>query len=146
MCAAVGAPDAYAGELPMAFVTLMDDAQVTEDALLAHVAQRVDEAPARPKRVIVIDEMPMTNVGKIYKPDLRRLATAHTVTTLAQQAIDQAGLNEAGVNAFRVLPDAQPDVGLEIDSGLPPALKAQIKDTLDRLPVKVTLTEVTLTK
>ena len=144
MCAAVGAPDAYAGELPMAFVTLMDDAQVTEEALLAHVAQRVDEAPARPKRVIVIDEMPMTNVGKIYKPDLRRLATAHTVATLAQQAIDQAGLDIATANAFRVLPDAQPEVGLEIDSGLPAALKAQIKDTLDRLPVKVTLSEVTL--
>src|SRR4030095_6458944 len=52
-CAAVGAPDAYAGELPMAFVTLAAGASATEDELLSFAAQRVDEAPARPKKVVV---------------------------------------------------------------------------------------------
>jgi fatty-acyl-CoA synthase len=72
--AAVGAPDAYAGELPVAFVTLRPGASATEDELLAFAAARVDEAPARPKSVTIIDTMPMTNVGKIYKPELRQLA------------------------------------------------------------------------
>ena len=74
LCAAVGAPDAYAGELPVAFVTLLPGASVTEEELLSFAAARVDEAPARPKAVTIIERMPMTNVGKIYKPDLREMA------------------------------------------------------------------------
>ena len=71
-CAAVGAPDAYAGELPVVFVTLRPGMSASEAELLAFAAERVDEAPARPKSVTIIDTMPMTNVGKIYKPELRR--------------------------------------------------------------------------
>ena len=76
LCAAVGAPDAYAGELPVVFATLIPGAVVTEAELLAFVSERVDEPPARPKSVTILDTMPMTNVGKIYKPDLRVLAAA----------------------------------------------------------------------
>ena len=74
LCAAVGAPDAYAGELPVVFATLIPGAVATEDELLAFVCAGVDEPPARPKRVTILDTMPMTNVGKIYKPDLRAMA------------------------------------------------------------------------
>jgi fatty-acyl-CoA synthase len=76
LCAAVGAPDAYAGELPVAFATLVPGSSVTEEELLAFAAARVDEPPARPKRVTIIATMPMTNVGKIYKPELRDMAAA----------------------------------------------------------------------
>jgi fatty-acyl-CoA synthase len=74
LCAAVGAPDAYAGEVPVVFATLIPGASATEDELLAFVCERVDEPPARPKRVTILETMPLTNVGKIYKPDLRALA------------------------------------------------------------------------
>ena len=73
-CAAVGQPDAYAGELPVLFVTLKPGAQASEDELLAYVRERVDEPPARPKSVTVLPSMPMTLVGKIFKPELRQLA------------------------------------------------------------------------
>jgi len=73
-CAAVGEPDAYAGELPVVFVTLTPGAEATEDELLAYVRERVDEPPARPKSVTVLPNMPMTLVGKIFKPELRQLA------------------------------------------------------------------------
>ena len=33
-----------------------------------------DEPPARPKSVTVLPTMPMTLVGKIFKPDLRQMA------------------------------------------------------------------------
>ena len=39
---------------------------------MSFVANRVDEAPAKPKSITLIAKMPMTNVGKIYKPELRR--------------------------------------------------------------------------
>jgi fatty-acyl-CoA synthase len=74
LCAAVGAPDAYAGEVPVVFATLIPGAEATEDELLVFVNERVDEPPARPKRVTILETMLLTNVGKIYKPDLRVLA------------------------------------------------------------------------
>ncbi|MEQ1596462.1 MAG: acyl-CoA synthetase [Casimicrobium sp.] len=76
LCAAVGAPDAYAGELPVVFVTLVPGATASEAELLAFAAARVDEAPAKPKAVTILEHMPMTNVGKIYKPELRQMAAA----------------------------------------------------------------------
>ncbi len=80
-CAAVGAPDAYAGELPVAFVTLRPGTSATQAELLAFAGERVDEAPARPKSVTILDTMPMTNVGKIYKPELRQLAARAVART-----------------------------------------------------------------
>ena len=73
-CAAVGAPDPYAGELPVVFATLKPGASATEAELLAFVRERVDEPPARPKSVTLLAVMPMTQVGKIFKPELRKLA------------------------------------------------------------------------
>ena len=74
LCAVVGEPDAYAGELPVAFVTLKTGV-TTDPALaariLAEVAPRVYERPAVPKRLTILETMPMTAVGKIFKPELR---------------------------------------------------------------------------
>ena len=75
-CAAVGLPDVYAGELPVVFVTLVPGSAVTEAELLAFVRERVDEPPARPKSVTILRAMPMTAVGKIFKPELRQLAAS----------------------------------------------------------------------
>jgi fatty-acyl-CoA synthase len=74
LCAAVGMPDAYAGELPVVFATLVPGARVTEEELLAFTAAHVDEPPAKPKWVAILPSLPMTTVGKIYKPELRELA------------------------------------------------------------------------
>ena len=76
LCAAVGAPNSYAGELPVVFVTLVPGASASEAELLDFAAARVDEAPAKPKAVTILEHMPMTNVGKIYKPELRQMAAA----------------------------------------------------------------------
>lgn len=81
LCAAVGAPDAYAGELPVVFVTLLPGAQHDESDLLAFVRERVDDPAAKPKSVTVLTTMPLTNVGKIYKPDLRAIAAQMSALT-----------------------------------------------------------------
>ena len=73
-CAVVGEPDAYAGELPVAFITLRPGQSIDAGALLAQVAPHVYERPAVPKRLTLIDAMPMTAVGKIFKPALRLIA------------------------------------------------------------------------
>ncbi|KRB17753.1 acyl-CoA synthetase [Achromobacter sp. Root170] len=136
LCAAVGAPDAYAGELPIAFVTLAEGREATEAELVAYAAAHVDEGPARPKRVVILDSMPMTNVGKIYKPDLRRLATAVSVETEVARTLQAAGRAQDDP-VFRVLADAQPDVAVEAGAGAPAPLIASLREALSRLPVKV---------
>ena len=69
--AAVGMPDAYAGELPMAFIVTRDHWAPDLQELLSFLAERIEDPLAIPKQIHVIDEMPMTPVGKIFKPALR---------------------------------------------------------------------------
>ncbi len=71
---AIGQPDAYAGELPCAFVELKEGASATPDEIIAFAAEHVSERAARPVHVEVLDELPKTAVGKIFKPDLRKMA------------------------------------------------------------------------
>jgi fatty-acyl-CoA synthase len=72
--AAVGMPDAYAGEAPILFAVPAPGRTVDVDALKTYLAERVLEPPARPKRVALLDALPVTAVGKIFKPALRDLA------------------------------------------------------------------------
>ncbi len=136
LCAAVGAPDAYAGELPVAFATLKAGAQVSEAELLAFTAERVDEAPAKPKRITILERMPVTNVGKIYKPELRTLATA----AVAQGLIDQVlkPLQTPAPQWPSV--HAAGDGPVEVDAGATPRVTwAALKPLLEALPVKLVL-------
>ena len=72
--AAVGMPDPYAGEAPILFAVPAPGSIVAVEALKTYVAERVLEPPARPKRVVLLDALPVTAVGKIFKPALRDLA------------------------------------------------------------------------
>lgn len=138
LCAAVGAPDAYAGELPVAFATLKAGAQVSEAELLAFTASRVDEAPARPKSVTVLQRMPVTNVGKIYKPELRTLATATVVQGLIHQALTPLQTPAAQWPGVKATGDAP----VEVDATTTPAAAwSVLKPLLLALPVKIRLTE-----
>jgi fatty-acyl-CoA synthase len=71
VAAAVGRPDPYAGEIPVAYVQLQEDARLTEDQIPEHTKKEIGERAAIPKEVILIDQMPLTPVGKIFKPALR---------------------------------------------------------------------------
>ena len=71
---AVAQPDAYAGELPCAYVELRPGATVTAEALRSFAGERVTERAARPVCVEIADELPKTAVGKVFKPELRRRA------------------------------------------------------------------------
>jgi fatty-acyl-CoA synthase len=69
--AAVGLPDAYAGEVPIAFVQLKAGVQATPDELREFCRQEIPERAAVPVQVVPIPQMPLTGVGKIFKPALR---------------------------------------------------------------------------
>ncbi|NOY76899.1 MAG: acyl-CoA synthetase [Calditrichaeota bacterium] len=71
LAAAVGKPDAYAGEVPVLYVTLKKGAQATEEEILAYAKEQIVERAAIPKQVFILPEIPVTPVGKIFKPALR---------------------------------------------------------------------------
>lgn len=77
--AAIGRPDARVGELPVAYVQLKPDAEISSDELIAFAQENIHERAAVPKEIIVIDAMPLTAVGKIFKPDLRNAITETVV-------------------------------------------------------------------
>ena len=72
--AAVGRPDTHAGEVPVAFVTLRPGSDLDAGELRAWASAHVPERAAAPKAVAVVDAIPQTAVGKVYKPELRRRA------------------------------------------------------------------------
>lgn len=85
---AIGQPDAHSGELPCAFVELVDGASVTEEALLEFCKVHVHERAAQPKHMTILPELPKTAVGKVFKPDLRKNA----ITRVYNGALEEAGV------------------------------------------------------
>ncbi|HCQ56554.1 MAG TPA: acyl-CoA synthetase [Sulfitobacter sp.] len=84
---AIGQPDPHAGEVPCAFVELVEGAKVTEEELLAFAREHVAERAAQPKHLKIMDELPKTAVGKIFKPDLRKDA----ITRVYNGSLEKAG-------------------------------------------------------
>jgi len=88
---AIGQPDAHSGEIPCAYVELVDGATVTSDELLAYAKEHIHERAAHPKFLEILDELPKTAVGKIFKPDLRKRAIARVYDdALAKAGVDAA--------------------------------------------------------
>lgn len=74
MVGAIGQPDAVAGELPCAYVELLDGAQASEAQLLEFARLHITERAAIPKYLEIVAELPKTAVGKVFKPELRKSA------------------------------------------------------------------------
>jgi fatty-acyl-CoA synthase len=75
---AVGQPDIRSGELPCVYVELVAGAEAGVEDLLAHARSHISEPAAMPKHLEILDELPKTAVGKVFKPDLRRRAIGRT--------------------------------------------------------------------
>ena len=76
---AVGMPDQYAGEVPILFVVAAPGQTIDLNAIEQHLERNIMEPPAKPKRVVILDRLPVTAVGKIFKPTLRDLAIKEKV-------------------------------------------------------------------
>ncbi len=71
IAAAVGKPDSYAGELPVAYVQLRPGQQADAGELQAFARERIPERAANPVNIFLTEAMPLTGVGKVFKPELR---------------------------------------------------------------------------
>ncbi|MEM1074803.1 MAG: acyl-CoA synthetase [Pseudomonadota bacterium] len=86
---AIGQPDAHSGEVPCAFVELVEGASVSEAELLEFCKAHVHERAAQPKHMTIMAELPKTAVGKIFKPDLRK----HAITRIYNAALEKADVS-----------------------------------------------------
>ena len=93
---AIGQPDAHAGELPCAYVELVEGASVTPDELMSFCMQNVHERAAQPKHMTILNELPKTAVGKVFKPDLRKDA----ITRVYNAALEAAGVSARVVSVI----------------------------------------------
>jgi len=126
VAAAVGMPDAYAGELPVCFLALRPGAQVSDVELHAHAQRRIGERPAWPRHFHIVEAIPMTSVGKIFKPELRCDAAARMVRHLLN---DQFQLADAQVQVSTGGPR-----GMRVSVSVPEASQSvvpEVKKTLD---------------
>ncbi len=81
-------PDSHAGELPVCYVQLRPDTSITEDELRAFAEAEISERPAWPRHIHIVETVPMTAVGRIFKPILRQDAVERVV----QGILDERGL------------------------------------------------------
>jgi fatty-acyl-CoA synthase len=94
--AAVGRPDARLGEVPVAYVQLAQGTTATEEELLSYARDTIGERAAVPKAVRVVDRIPVTDVGKIFKP---RLVWGELEDAYGRELVDIDGVHEARVEA-----------------------------------------------
>lgn len=92
LAAAIGRPDLSKGELPMAYVQLKPGASATSEELLEFCRASVQERAACPVEVVILDQMPLTAVGKIFKPKLRLDAMRRVAMDIAADVVGIDGV------------------------------------------------------
>jgi fatty-acyl-CoA synthase len=86
LAAMVGRPDPYAGELPVAYVQPKPGQAIDSSELIDFVRERTPERAAVPVAIYEIQPMPLTGVGKVFKPALRLDAARRVAESLLADA------------------------------------------------------------
>lgn len=118
---AVGRPDPHAGEVPVAYVTVAHGCDLTSAQLCSWAADAVCEPAAAPKDIVILDALPVTDVGKPYKVALRADA--------ARRAITDALAAFPGVHVDTAVVDGAATVSVRIPAGTDPAAVTDVLDT-----------------
>jgi hypothetical protein len=115
----------------MLFVSTQPGVHVDPQALSAFVLEKILEPPARPRAVSVIAEMPVTPIGKIFKPKLREIAAAEA----ARELLAAEGLaKDVSVEAI-----TDPSRGLFLRIKAPSDKAVAAQRLLQKFPVKIEL-------
>ena len=97
LAAAIGSPDAYSGEVPVAYVQLRPGHTCNAEELEAFAHLNISERAAVPKRIEILEALPLTAVGKIFKPALQQREIARVV----QQEVERMCLQEIAVEVVQ---------------------------------------------
>lgn len=132
LAAAIGKPDAYAGELPVVYVQLQPDALVTSEALLDFARARIPERAAVPKEIIVLPKLPVTAIGKVHKQALKLDIVRRVVEAVVAE---RTATSDATV-------DVQPHAlhGFEVHAAVPLEAVAALREGLSAFAFHSTVT------
>ncbi len=139
MAAAVGRPDPHAGEVPVAYVQLQENAGLSAREILDYLQKEIGERAAIPKEIAIIDEIPLTPVGKIFKPALRWDAIKRVYQSELEalapfaQKLDVT-VGEDKVHGSVVSITVKPVAGISAEK-----ISAKVAELLSRLTVKYRL-------
>ena len=95
---AIGQPDIESGEIPCAYIELNEGAQASSEELGEFAGQNIGERAAVPRYIEIVPELPKTAVGKVFKPDLRRMA----IRRVYGAVLEESGL---GVQVSDIIED-----------------------------------------
>jgi fatty-acyl-CoA synthase len=87
---AIGQPDVKTGEMPCVYVELNENMSVGAEELINYCKDKIPHRIAWPKYVEIVDVLPKTAVGKIFKPELRKNA----ITRVYNLALSEAKLDQ----------------------------------------------------
>ncbi|WP_106400660.1 acyl-CoA synthetase [Actinocorallia populi] len=124
--AVIGAPDPRAGEVPVAYVVLAAGSPTSADDLRAWAHARAPEPAAAPRTVHLVENLPTTAIGKIYKPALLQ-DSVHRLITDALSGTDPAG------RVHVELRDGRPHAIIRL-SGHDATARTALAADLDRYP------------
>jgi fatty-acyl-CoA synthase len=136
LAALVGQPDAYAGELPVAYVQLKPGATASPAELIGYLREHTPERAAVPVALHFVDPMPLTAVGKIFKPALR----VDAMRRVAEQLLEGLVAGD-GPLRVQVVSDAQHGHVIRVQLGRAQGsererLTAAVHEKLDPLTVR----------
>ncbi|MCW8277472.1 acyl-CoA synthetase [Pseudomonas sp. PCH199] len=97
LAAAIGSPDAYSGEVPVAYVQLRPGQVCNAEELEAFAHLNISERAAVPKRIEILEALPLTAVGKIFKPALQQ----REISRVVQQEVERMCLQEVEVEVVQ---------------------------------------------
>lgn len=128
IAAAVGRPDAHAGELPVAYVQLRAGAKVSEQELAEFLKNAITERAALPRAVRIVEQMPLTGVGKIFKPALKHREAKDALSI----ALAEVGISVA---ALEVADDKSKGMVVQVELG--DAVEGEVRRVLGQFPFPV---------
>uniref|UniRef100_UPI00048557B2 AMP-binding enzyme n=1 Tax=Paraburkholderia mimosarum TaxID=312026 RepID=UPI00048557B2 len=111
---------------PIAYVQLKPGTSANEAEMAAFLRDEISERAAFPKGIRIVENMPLTGVGKIFKPALKRLETVDAL----RSALVEAGVQGATVS---IADDALRGISVHVE--LPGAeLESLAASALGRFP------------
>lgn len=90
LAAAVGKPDQHAGEVPVCYVQVEQGNNVTAEELMSFAKTEIPEKAAIPKDIHLVDELPLTAVGKVFKPALEMQEIEKCVAGLIKKELPES--------------------------------------------------------
>ena len=129
LAAAVGRPDAHSGEVPVLYVQPKEGVTLDPETVAGFAEAEIGERAARPKAIRIVAAMPLTAVGKIFKP---RLVMMEIEDVVRQEAA------KAGVALADVMVEQDPSRGMVARVTLTdPAAEAPLHEVLGQYAFSV---------